>query len=97
MKRPINQRRRGLPGGSQGPHTPGGRYGYRKEARRLIAERNPRERDSRTDEEQLAKLDAEGWDAARERDRLNKRIQESISHKKIQIKIIIKITPGRGI
>lgn len=46
-----------------------------KEKKRREAEERQMARGKRTDEQQLAKLDAEGWEAGRERARLHKGIE----------------------
>ena len=74
-QQPENTSRRRLPSGRQGNLYPGGRYGYRLERKREEAKERQAIRDAMTDEEQLARLDAKGYVAKKERARLNARIE----------------------
>lgn len=47
----------------------------RKDEKKKMVVQLQKERANRTDEEQIAKLDREGWKATKERARLNQRIE----------------------
>lgn len=71
--------------GHQNCHTPGGRYGYRMEHRRELANERAEARAQRTPQAQLAVLDArlgEGQGAKKERARLQALIEAPEAPKK---------------